>query len=86
MIWKRDFRNWRKRPTNSGRLPGQLFRPMDVSKLLRDEDEFPALAAFLRDFDDSESEFRAGSEIDNAYEEVKSSLRRNAGARGPRRT
>lgn len=65
---------------------GQLFRPMGVSKLLRDEDEFPALAAFLRDFDETESEFWARSEIDKAYEEVKSILRKNAGGREPRRT
>ncbi|MEU7906307.1 hypothetical protein [Actinoplanes sp. NPDC049118] len=70
------------RPAN----PEQLFRLMGVSKLLQDEDEFPALAAFLRDFDDNESEFRPQSEIDEAYEDVKAILRSNAGARGTRRT
>jgi hypothetical protein len=39
----------------------------------------------LRDFDDSESGFRQGSEIDDAYESAKSTLRRNAGMRVERR-
>lgn len=65
---------------------GQLDWPMGVSELLRDANEFPALAAFFRDFDETEGEFQERSEIDRAYEEVKSALRRNAGARGPRRT
>ncbi|MFI2278475.1 hypothetical protein ACH45F_39580 [Catenuloplanes sp. NPDC020197] len=63
----------------------QMFRPMGVSKILRDEDEFPALAAFLRDFDDTEGEFRPQSEIDKAYEDVKVILRRNSGAYRTRR-
>jgi hypothetical protein len=65
---------------------GRLCQTMGVSKLLRDEKEFPALAALLRDLDYSESGFKAQSEIDDAYEKVKSALRRNAGARGRRRT
>ena len=72
--------------TSAPLTSGQLVRPTGVSRLLRAEDEFPSLAAFLRDFDDSEGEFRVRSEIDKAYEEVKSILRRHGGARGPRRT
>jgi hypothetical protein len=72
----------RLRPSTTGRV----FQPTGVSKLLRDEKEFPALAALMRDLDHSESGFREQSEIDKAYEKVKSGLRRNAGARGPRRT
>lgn len=66
-------------------LPVQLCTPMGVGRLLQDEKEFPALAAFLRDFDVSESAFRQGTEIDDAYERVKAILRKNAGVRARRR-
>lgn len=59
-------------------LPDRLFRPSSVGRLLRNAQEFPALAAILRDFDEREIQFQPDSEIDRAYEGVKAELRKNA--------
>jgi hypothetical protein len=60
-------------------LLGDLLKPMSVGDLLRDAQEFPSLAACLQDFNQVEIQFNEDSELDSAYEGVKTILRRNAG-------
>lgn len=59
-------------------LPDRLLRPSSVGRLLRNAQEFPALAALVRDFNEQEIQFEPDSEIDRAYEGVKAELRKNA--------
>jgi hypothetical protein len=65
-------------------VPGDLLKPTPVGALLRDAQQFPYLAACLRDFNESESQFKEDSELDSAYESVKLILRKNAGIGGRR--
>ncbi|MCP3785261.1 hypothetical protein NLX85_18000 [Micromonospora sp. A3M-1-15] len=60
-------------------LPTDLLQPMCVGNLLRDAQEFPALAACLNDFNDSEIQFKEDSDLDSAYESLKLHLQRVAG-------
>jgi hypothetical protein len=61
-------------------LPAELLLPSSVGQVVRQPAQFPALAACLQDFEPREGEFTPASEIDSAYESVKTILRRNAGA------
>jgi hypothetical protein len=70
-----------KDPTSNAAptLPTELLRPSGVGEIVMEPAEFPALAACLQDFEPREGEFTQASEIDRAYESVKTSLRSNAG-------
>ncbi len=60
-------------------LPTDLLQPTCVGNLLRDAKNFPALAACLDDFNDSEIQFKEDSDLDRAYESLKLLLQRTAG-------
>jgi hypothetical protein len=54
-------------PAAEPTLPTELGRPSGVGEVLMEPTEFPALAAWLQDFEPHEGEFTASSEIESTY-------------------